>query len=797
MTINEAEAKKLENYYLNAKETSAVFITGEKGLGKSTIIRGFRAKYPNTIYVKAIGNQAFYLEPIIRAINSFMQQEHMADGYFPSLQSGFSVEEDISRQIFEIATMRRIVIILESINTFDSSMLLFCRDLIHSFLTHYGITNTFIITEIDNDDDLHENNNTLILQSYYSLSPKIKFIQLERLSFHQLNQYFYGIFENNINIAENDRNYIIQSAFGNIMYLNIIVNYLKQIGLIYEDGLQVKCKTLPRGVLSQVLHQYIIFRFNKLDERMKYVLSRSSVIGRVFDKRILYSQFQILHANEVLQQIERVSQLIFEQNQYHYSFENDEVYYLIQEKIPAAEKNEWHSILAEYYKSQIEFDDVYEGVPSENYINNIYLAAYHYEQCHKFPHALPLYLRLISTYMALMDYQKAIETIEKIQRQLEYIKYAPEYETIRGELLIQSADCHRMLGNYEKAIVLYKNIETRYSHFLEYHILMQAQIGLVYCLHMKGELRTALSIALKMKNELKDDQQTSLFYQVLSFLSSVYDLLGEYDKSQQYYTWSINHCLKHGLEHEYYTQLKKSSMIFDLQISQPMQKEAARFFEQQQNIRELAETFHNLGTDSLYLAECTQAVHYLEKSIGLYKRYDSSAIHYPLNTKAILLSVFDHMPYEALRVLEEAGSYLSQKAELLSQVTLQINSAAVLMQLGLYEESRQKIVKADSLIASPEGELIPFCHIYSCFAWALYFIHTGQLENAVSRLVSCLALSDLPEKHQYLAANLLLELKPEPRTLPNLKQMANIDCEPLMKNFLDEHLFFATLRCWE
>lgn len=797
MTINETEAQNLENYYLCSKETSAVFITGEKGLGKSTIISEFRAKYPNIIYVKSIGKQVFYLDPVIRAINSFLKQEDMKDCYYPSLQSGFSVEEDITRQIFEIATARRISIVFESINTFDSSLLLFCRDLIHSFLTHYATTNTFIITEIDDDDDLHENNNSLILQSIYSISPRIRFIRLARLSFEQLNQYFYGVFDNNISIEEHDRNYIIQSAFGNIMYLNIIVNYLKQIGLIYDEGTQVKCKPLPRGVLSQVLRQYIIFRFNKLDEHMKYVLSRSSVIGRVFDKRILYSQFQILQANEVLQQIERVSQLIFEQNQYQYSFENDEVFYLIQEKIPASEKNEWHTILAEYYKSQIEFNDTFDGTPSESYLNNIYLAAHHYEQCQEFTRALPLYLRLISIYIALMDYHKAIETIEKVQRELEYIKYAPKYETIRGELLIQSADCHRMLGNYEKAIVMYKSIEIRYCHVLQFHELMRAQLGLAYCLHMKGELPNALTVALKMKNALKDDQQTSLYYQVLAFLSSVYDLLGEYAKSQQYYTWSINHCLKHGLEHEYYTQLKKASMVFDLQISQPMQIEAARFFEKQQNIRELAETYHNLGTDSLYLDEYTLAQQYLEKSIGLYKRYNSSAVHYSLNTKAIFLSIFDHKPNEALQVLEEALSYLSQKTELLSQVTLQINFAAVLMQLGLYEESRQRIDKADSLIGSPEGELIPFCQIYSCFAWALYYIHIGQRENAISRLSSCLKLPDLPKKHQYLAANLLLELDSEDRVFPNLKQMANIDCEPLMKRFLNEHLFFATLRCWE
>lgn len=797
MMVNKANAQNLERYYLDAEETVAVFLTGEKGLGKSTIIRDFEKKHANIIYVRTFGNHAFYLEPIVHAVNAYLQREHLAECYFPSLQSGFSIEEDIAKQIFEIAAKHRIVLVFESINSFDSALLLFCRNIIESSLTHYTKTKAFIIAEIDTDDDLLGKNNSLILQSFYSISPKIRFIRLNRLPPDQLREYLYNIFHNGIDIAENDCSYIIQSAFGNIMYLNIIVNYLKQIGLIYENGAQTKCKQLPRGILSQVLRQYIITRFDRLDEGMKYVLSQSSIIGRVFDKRILYSQFQILQADEMLQQIECVSQLIVEQNQYQYSFENDEVHRLIQNKIPAAEKNEWHAILAEYYKNQIEFNSMTESIPSESYINNIFLAAYHYEHCQKFSQALPFYLRLVSTYIALMDYRKAVETIERAERQFDCTKYVHGYEGIRGELMIRNADCHRMLGNYEKAITLYTDAENQYDRFLEYHILMEARLGLAYCLHMKGELQMALAIALKMKDELEGNQQTRLFFQVLAFLSSVYDLLGEYSQSQLYYRWSLDHCSKYGLEHEYYTQMKKASMVLDFQLSQPMQEAAARFFEQQQNVREFAETLHNLGTDNLYLMNRTSAEQYIEKSIALYKRYDSSAVHYPLNTKAIVLSVVDQKPCEALQILNEALSYLSQKAELLSQVTLQINLAAVLMQLGRYEDAYQRIVQSDSLINSPNGKQIPFCRIYSYFAWALYFIHIDQKECAISKLCECLAVPDLPAKHQYLAANLLLELDPKSTVLPNLRQMADIVCEPLMKEFFHQHLFFATLRCWE
>ena len=792
-----AEAQNLERYYLDAKETTAVFVTGEKGLGKSTIIRDFEIMHPNIIYVRTFGNHAFYLEPIIHAISAYLQRAHLAEGYFPSLQSGFSIEEDIAKQIFEIVAKHRIVLVFESINTFDSALLLFCRNIIESFLTHHVDKNVFIIVEIDTDDDLLGKNNSLILQSFYSLSPKIRFIRLNRLLPDQLKKYFYSIFHSGIDIAENDCSYIIQSAFGNIMYLNIIVNYLKQIGLIYEDRGQMKCKQLPRGILSQVLRQHIITRFDRLDESMKYVLSQSSIIGRVFDKRILYSQFQILQADEMLQQIECISQLIVEQNQYQYSFENEEVYHLIQDKIPVAEKNEWHSILAEYYKNQIRSNDITEAAPSENYLNDIFLAAYHYEHCQKFSQALPFYLRLVSTYIALMDYKKAVETIEKVEKQFDCTGYMHGYEEIRGELMIRNADCHRMLGNYERAITLYADAENRYDRFLKYHILMEARLGLAYCLHMKGELQKALTVALKMKNELQDDKQTRLFFQVLAFLSSVYDLLGEYSQSQLYYRWSLDHCSKYGLEHEYYTQMKKASMVLDFQISLPMQEAAAQFFEQQQNVREFAETLHNLGTDNLYLMNCSSAKQYIEKSIALYKQYDSSAVHYPLNAKAILLSVAEQKSGEALQILNEALSYLSQKAELLSQVTLQINLAAVLMQSGRYEDAYQRILQSDSLIDSPNGKQIPFCRIYSCLAWALYFIHTNQSDCAISKLNECLALPDLPAKHQYLAANLLLELDPKSAVLPNLNQMANIVCEPIMEEFFYQHLFFATLRCWE
>ena len=81
--------------------------------------------------------------------------------------------------------------------------------------------------------------------------------------------------------------------------------------------------------MADVLKEFILQRYDKLDDTLKEVLSKSSIIGNVFNAELLSKPFQIINADDMLQKIEKISQLIVRPDDKTYSFETNDVYQLI------------------------------------------------------------------------------------------------------------------------------------------------------------------------------------------------------------------------------------------------------------------------------------------------------------------------------------------------------------------------------------------------------------------------------------------------------------------------------------
>ena len=134
------------------------------------------------------------------------------------------------------------------------------------------------------------------------------------------------------------------------MYLNIAINYLKGEHYIRCENGKCICDKLPSGILADVLKEFILQRYDKLDDTLKEVLSKSSIIGNVFNAELLSKPFQIINADDMLQKIEKISQLIVRPDDKTYSFETNDVYQLIKNSVSPEQQKEWHEILANYYK---------------------------------------------------------------------------------------------------------------------------------------------------------------------------------------------------------------------------------------------------------------------------------------------------------------------------------------------------------------------------------------------------------------------------------------------------------------
>ena len=78
------------------------------------------------------------------------------------------------------------------------------------------------------------------------------------------------------------------------MHLFIIINYLKQEGYIHFDGIKWICDQLPNGILNQSIEEYIKHRYNRLNNDLKILLQKSSLLGPEFYSTQLQKTFNLV-----------------------------------------------------------------------------------------------------------------------------------------------------------------------------------------------------------------------------------------------------------------------------------------------------------------------------------------------------------------------------------------------------------------------------------------------------------------------------------------------------------------------
>ena len=98
-------------------------------------------------------------------------------------------------------------------------------------------------------------------------------------------------------------------------------------------------------------------------------------------------------------------------------------------------------------------------------------------------------------------------------------------------------------------------------------------------LYFIGKVSKAQDILLTLKEELKSDHNNKLLFRVLSELATTYGFFREYGSAREYFSYSVNQCRSTGLEDDYFIQLRKSSMFWELKLTVPLMEQAAEYFE--------------------------------------------------------------------------------------------------------------------------------------------------------------------------------------------------------------------------
>lgn len=700
-------------------------------------------------------------------------------------------EEQVKKEFLSVCRAQPIIIYIENFNTFEPQTQSFLLDITDALLNRFLSYKTFIIFEFD-DNEGNKGNDLL---PFYSLSPAhTEFIHFDRLLSEELKLHFYSVL-GEIEISEENLSYILESSFGNIRYLNVTINFLKGEKYIdIQDGRFI-CNKLPNGILSNVLKDFILQRYNRLDSTLKDILSKSSIIGNVFNAELLSKPFQIINADDMLQKIEKISQLIIQPDEITYSFENEDVYNLIRNNISPQLQKEWHEILANYYQRLLKKEQRRRRKKSiEQEISIIYPIAKHYKCAQQYESAIIYYLELAAKYDIISDYIHELDTVKIINEMLEYVDLdESNLDSLEYKMLKSEADCYKNLGDFSKAVGIYEECLSYFDPSEMKDDMIDILYNQAYSLYMEGEIQRSFEILKNIKKHYDAHNIHNYQYiKLIALLASVCDTIGGGIRQRSYYTEALEFYKNNQYDQEYYILLRMASMVFGEELALPMEETAAQFFRKHHYVRYLAETMHNIATDSLYIGELEKAENSVTEAIELFDSFGSAAVHYSLNTKGIMEMVLHKDYQKAVGTFKEALKY---KIEPYSEIAVRTNMLNCLNVLGDFTKAMNQLECIDKLIELQASELVPVYAVYQNLNWAFYYFHLKEYDKCLQKLDICLALEHMERRFKYICKTLQNQTK---KALGlRTRNTAGTAPMKIYELCLNNSFYIATLRFYE
>ena len=768
----------IEDIFYSNSDNHLVCLEGEKGLGKSTVLQEFSAKCENVIQIQSLASHSNYLAPVVNALHKFSNTHNIQYNEIWR-KADFTYEEVILEQLIKVCTKLKCAIIFYGFANYSSELIEFVSRVIFSVLRNGNNCTVFI--EIDTDVPNIETK----IKTIYSI-PKQFHITFDKIDSENLRQVFLEE-HSDIIIAENDLEYIISSSNNNPALLNIVVNYLKSNNYISFDKGNWFCKPLKIGILSDILKNEFLSRFNRLDEIMKITLLQSSMFGMEFHVSHLENSFQIISANETLEKIQHYSKLLFQKESIPsiYSFSNSETYYFVKSFVPKEQKELWGNILYHYYRTLWE-----QGVQNCNQTHENYairIAAYA-TVIGKYQEAIAFYISAIFTFMRKNSYRQVLLIIDEINKLPAHKNISP---LIRMHLNEFQARCFENLGLYNHACQCYKSILVEFSQ-MPYFDKLNVQYRLAYCTYYTSQVDKSLQLAESLERELNHSVRSdSLYYKLSSLLATIYREKGN-PKFYEMFLLAINECKEKNFKYEYYVQLRKSDLCFDVNISFSMIQEAAQYFYENNFQKEYSKATHNLGVDSLYLGNGLDARKYLLESQKIFSQLGSTDEVYALNCIGVWNAILKEDYTKALNFFNEA---LSLQVNDFKKMTIYANIAACYQKKHLFEKCLEYIEKCQNLTAYRENNGVGFYQRTVLFAWAFYYKETKQYRLSLDMFRACWYVN-LKNEQSWLAATCIIDLCKLLKLEPTNEeiQFSNINCSELYKKYYQQELLLHTLR---
>lgn len=546
------------------------------------------------------------------------------------------------------------------------------------------------------------------------------------------------------NVSEALKTSILERASGNPFYLEELVSMLntskstdkaREMQLINEFDLSV----------SGALNNLILSRIDQLDERLKHILQRASVIGRQFHYHTLQAiQAKLTDFTPLENALEELVSHNFiqpdpiEKNTYVFKhIITQEVAY---NTILLSNKKILHGLIA--------------GIIEENYNENksdlLYELAYHYDKAENYTKAVH-YLST-SADKAKNEYNNKV-ALSQFKRLLKYIENDKEQITLKADILNNMAEILIILGQFDWA--LHNIIQAQeISENISYQKGIAIALNMRGHLHnQKGEFEPAIPYLQRSVEICRRYLDAGSLYRSMSYLNTALWHIGKFDEAMKVLNEKLAIAEK---SHDTFEIARTQAELATLYIMQTIELDKViELYTQYLDVCKKLRRDYSAAIYSGNLGYAYEMKGDYDKAFELFnyrleysqKIGNKSGVNLMLMNKGnAYLTLFEYS--KALRYLNKSIKGYEEIKSVRNLPTLYVYKASVLNHMKKYPEARKAALKAQQMTKGKVMHYDITHELKAVFLMAEY--GTSKNEELLSEIESAISsLTDLKQKALY------------------------------------------------
>lgn len=670
-------------------------LCADEGIGKTTVANEYCKLYKDSLCFRC-GDEYALASSMVRK----------------SLHVKYDRKTHIFRPMIKLVKKQRIQNLIFDIDTITSEDFLdLIMQIFHIFEQQdYHLNLLIFINNVE-----YQN-----YQIYFSRFPRITFLfplkKWQKHDFIQLWCEIYPACEPDLEMISLISDYSI----GNVGVFLQNLNTLKFLNLIIYNGKQLTIKSYEQieEILKEKYSEIVVKKYEALPENLQFVIKKASSIGKIFSTKDLKRAFNIKNATLLIQQIEKLSMLLYysEQNNGTGKFDTEDVWLQIEEMIEEEQFITWCEVLGNYYEKmlkEVNLNSIEENVLKEKCI-------FYFSKSQNIERVIFHCITIIPIQFRLCQYKSSINYTEKLIRT---VKERSEFKSLYIECFRILAIINKTLANYEESL---KNLNKFVSLLgFETYETEMLNAELLYCL---GDTPCAYGILNTLYSKLDKIDDPHLKSNIVSMLSSIKETCGE--EYIKLFNEALYISKQNGLYYDYYRLLRKANIAHFGEIGITLMKTAEEYYKDNNLIAELIMVQHNIGTEALFYENTFKySTDYLHKAYKSACEIGFVQLCY-INNSIALSAILSGNYQQALCILEHM---LETDQEDFTLLALYLNLATCFRKKNLKTKFTECVNKAIEINSKPQNRF-PFYTGQIELQEAYYYIETHDYKTAICKI---------------------------------------------------------------